>query len=79
MYNFPITNEFTLEQLSEQLELIYADSQQSFKINLSFGVILRNIETGAYRLFVPYHNESALPAPVLISNRSDLEKLKEKL
>lgn len=50
-YNFPTTNEITLSQLKEHIEEIYEDNSFSFKINLSFGIILRHISYWTMSLF----------------------------
>ena len=78
-YNFPlVSGNFSLEGLSEMLNLIYDNQPQSYKINLSFGVILQNINTNEYRYFRAYSNDALLPSPVLISARKDLDKLMDK-
>ena len=46
VYNFPIDNNLTLNEMDHQLEYIYDRLNNAFKINFSFGVILKNIETG---------------------------------
>ena len=35
IYNFPISNNISVDQLIEQTEEILHDSQQAFKINIS--------------------------------------------
>ncbi len=50
-YNFPLSNTLNADVLMEQIEAIYENSQTAFKINISLGLILQNIETGAYRFF----------------------------
>lgn len=79
IFNFPIANNVSLDQLMEQVESIYQESQFAFKINLSFGIILQHIETEAYRYFVPYHNENIFSRPILINNRNDILRLRDRL
>lgn len=62
-----------------QIESIYDLRQSAFKINISLGLILQNVETGVFRFFVPYHNESIFLFPQLISNRNDIDKIRKKL
>ena len=57
-YNFPVNNDISPDYISEQVENIYVDNQHAFRINLHFGLILQNTETGEYRYFVPYYNEN---------------------
>ncbi|KAJ8310173.1 hypothetical protein KUTeg_012038 [Tegillarca granosa] len=54
---------------------IYEEQQYAFRLNLVFGVILQNRETGEYRYFAPYSNFEVLEDPVFISRRLDLRKL----
>ena len=78
-YNFPLdSSTFTLEALTEMTQRIYDNQAQAFKINLSFGLILQNINTNEYRYFRAYSNDALLPSPVLISSRQDLDKLADK-
>ena len=78
-YNFPIANNLSLNSLMEQVEYIYERSQHTFKINISFGLILQNISDGSYRYFVPYRNEMLFLFPQVINNRNDIEKLRRLL
>ncbi|KAJ8317503.1 hypothetical protein KUTeg_005407, partial [Tegillarca granosa] len=42
---------------------IYEEQQYAFRLNLIFGVILQNRETGEYRYFAPYSNFEVLEDP----------------
>ena len=56
------------------LRRIFADQTTVFKVNLSFGFILRNTETGALQYHHPSANNNlVLEQPFLVSNREDLE------
>ena len=63
----------------EHIERIYNDTNFAFKINLSFGLILRHIRTLEYRYFIPYYNQNIFNVPILISRREDLSSLRERL
>ena len=78
-YNFPTTDSLDINQITHQFEQIFSNHQNAFKINLSFGLILQNIETRKYRYFVPYRNENLFNAPMLIRNRNDLNQLRFRL
>ena len=73
VYNFPI-NDFDGDTviLRPQVERILAMEPHSFKINLAFGTILRNIETGEYRYFTAYYNNTILDLPFRISTPDDI-------
>lgn len=63
----------------ESLEDIYDRQQHAFRLNLHFGLILINTETGDYRYYIPYTNEALFPRPIYVSRRSDLEKVRKRL
>ena len=78
-FNFPITNDISMDDFGEQIEEIYNGNSNAFKINLSFGVILRHVETGQCRYFAPYSNDNVFELPLLISCRSDIDKFTHRL
>ncbi len=43
IYNFPIQNSFTLEDIRENLNNIYNIQTKSFKLNVKFGLILKSV------------------------------------
>ncbi|CAC5360232.1 KRAB [Mytilus coruscus] len=65
-HHLPLTNDFTVPQLMKH----------AFRLNLEFGLILRHTETGKYRYFRPFQNESLFERPVYISRRKDLNRLR---
>ena len=79
VYNFPAGNDVEEDQISQAAEAIYEQQDHAFKLNLSFGVILRNRETGEYRYFRPFYNDSVLDRPLYVSRRRDLRTLTLKL
>jgi hypothetical protein len=56
-YNYPISNEFNLNDIIAQLNEIYATQAQSFKLNCMIGMILLNTENNEYRMWNAYKNE----------------------
>jgi hypothetical protein len=78
-YNFPVDNSLDIDTMMKHLEYIYSQETKVFKINISFGFILQNIETNEYRAFKAYSNNNVFEIPVVISKREDLEKLKQKM
>ena len=78
-YNFRLSS-ISPASLCEQLNRIFADQRTVFKVNLSFGFILRKTETAALQ----YHHPSAsnnlvLEQPFLISSPDDLEGLYQQI
>jgi hypothetical protein len=79
IYNFPITNEFGVATLMQHVREIYARENQVFRINLIFGLILRNRETGDYRFFKPYRNEEVFNDSLQIADAADLNKFRQRV
>ncbi|KAJ8311210.1 hypothetical protein KUTeg_011238 [Tegillarca granosa] len=74
IYNFPVANDVSVQQLNRFAGEIYYREQHVFKLNLSFGMILQHRETGQYRYFTPYRNNSAFDSPINISRCTDLRR-----
>ena len=76
VYNFPI-DDFNGETviMRPHLEQILRHESHAFKINVAFGTILRNIETGEYRYYTAYYNNTLLDTPFRISRGSDINDL----
>ena len=79
IFNFPLTNQVSINQLMDFAENIFQQQHHAFRLNLVFGVILRNRETGQYRYFVPYTNNGVLERALYVSRRADLERLRIQL
>ena len=78
-YNFPTPPNFGTEFIDQMANTIFQLEISSFKINFSFGVILRQIYTNEYSYFIPHSNLELFDKPMLISNNKDLTKLKKRL
>jgi hypothetical protein len=79
-YNFPTNNlAGGVEEIMNNVRTIYATMKNEFKLNLSFGLILKNVETGKFRYFIPYRNTTVFEFPITISNQRDMLKLRQKL
>ena len=78
-YNFPLNNNFSIEDLTSYVNEIYTDQSQTFKINLAFGCILQNITSNEYRYFKAYSNSPIFELPINISRREDIEKFRKRL
>ena len=77
MYNFRI-QDLNMNQLRDQLMAMFQSQVTRFKINVSFGFILRNIENGELRYYHSSHNLGRmLEAPHVISNTEDFEDFLE--
>ena len=64
VYNLSLTNAFTIPQLMTRAQDIYKRQQYAFRLNIEFGLILRHTETGEYRSFKPFSNETLFQRPI---------------
>ena len=80
-YNFPTNDlEGGVEEIIQNLQTLYEQENESFKLNITFGLMLKNITTKEHRYFVPHHNRLVFENETeQISNLKDLERVKEKL
>ena len=67
------------QEIIDQLNDIYQDITETFKVNITFGLMLQHIETLEHRYFIPYFNRSLFTAPQPVSNLSDFDQLKAKV
>ena len=81
IYNFPVANVITPEDITQQMELIYEDRQRAYTINLSIGCILEEDEgeTTRFVYFIPGLNETVFRQPVKISSRNRFDIVLEDL
>ena len=61
VYNYP-TNDLSngMEEIENHLREIFENEQNSFKINIAIGMILRNIDNNEARYYIPFENEMLL-------------------
>ena len=63
----------------DHAQRIYDRQDNAFRLNLEYGLFLRHTETGEYRYFRPYANESLFQRPLYVSRRRNLNRLKLRL
>ncbi len=74
VYNFRLEG-LDLRTLYDQLQAMFNQQKCRFKINVSFGFVLRNSETGAFRYFHSSHNQGRmLEAPILITSQENFNQ-----
>ena len=58
--------------MSENLRLVFANLDNSAKINISLGIVLRNIESAYYHYYYPHENSLIFNTSQLLSNENIL-------
>ena len=80
VYNFPTDNMTGgYPEIRQHLDNIYDRQENSFRLNLAFGMILFNNETRQYRYFIPRFNSRILRYPYTITTRNSIRLLINKL
>ena len=80
IYNFQTNNlSRGYKEIRGHVTQIYNEQNVTFRINLAFGMILFNSQTGEYRYFIPYYNSRILTYPYMISKRANINSLMNKL
>ena len=78
-YNF-ILHDITVSTFPEMVHRIFRQQTTAFKINVSFGFFLRQIETGELRYYHSSQNNSRfVDVPHLIRTEEDLERFIDEL
>jgi hypothetical protein len=76
-FNFRLAS-YEPEVFARYLAEVFAAQSSVFKLNLSFGFILRHTESGNLQYFhASSNNHSVFDEPFLISNASDLQKVRD--
>ena len=71
---------FRLETpLDQVIKDVFKRQKTAFKMNIAFGFILRNTETGEVKYYYPSQNGFLYEEPVLISNEEDLNRFLEEI
>lgn len=76
IYNYRLQNQGA--DLEEVLRHIFRQQRNAFKVNLAFGFISKNVETGEVRYFYPSQNGFVFDAPFLITDDVDLDAFLKK-
>ncbi len=79
-YNFRVEQNFlSTQQITEQTDFIFKNQKSAFKINCSFGFILRNIETQRLRYYYAHENDQGFDLPVTVTTTYDLPGLVKRI
>lgn len=79
LYNFPINNDITVDDMLEHVTEIFDSTNTSFRLNIAFGIILQHVETEQFRYVKPYHNATCFDMPLMVARRVDLMEIRREL
>ena len=63
--------------VNEKLDHFFNNLKCAAKVNMAFGLILKNIEGGGFRYFYAHENNTLLDRSKLVRTRDDLAELKD--
>ena len=78
VFHFPIAN-YTQGDVTKQLNTVRSETDGTFKINVSFGFIIRNRTTEELRFYHPSNNTLLFETPMLIVNQGDFINLLDRV
>ena len=61
--------------IRDMLQDIFRSQKNAFKINLAFGFILSNVETGEKRYYYPLQNGLIYDQPLVVADEADLQRV----
>ena len=74
VYNFPVTNSLTPEEILSYAEEIFHSQNTAFRLQFSFGFIMYNSIQDRYRYFIPEDNAGYFDSPFRFSVANDLDR-----
>ena len=69
----------TANDIGDMLRAIFRSQKNAFKINLSFGFILSNVETGEKRYYYPSQNGLVFDQPLVVAYEADLQRVLQRV
>ena len=66
IFYYPLSNDFTVEAITSRANQVYERQNCAFRLNLEFGLILVNTDSGEYRYFTPNSNEALFYRPIYV-------------
>ena len=69
----------TGSDIGDMLQAIFRTQRNAFKINMAFGFILSNVETGEKLYYYPSQNGLIFDQPLVVVDESDLERVLQRM
>ena len=80
LYNFPVNEDkLSSDHIPDQLRAIEQNQDQTFKVNMALGLILKKRDADKFRYYIPYQNDMVLDSPHVVSSRSGTRRLVNRL
>ena len=65
--------------IRDMLRAIFCAQKNAFKINLAFGFILSNVDTGEKRYYYPSQNGLIFDHPLVVADKADLQRVLQRV
>ncbi len=79
VYHFLLVSGYTEEKMRELLDIVETKHQNGCKLNVAFGMFLKNIETEQLRFFHPSNNTTLFKEPKIMKDKESFTKLLDEL
>ena len=78
VFNFAMSS-FDVSLLNDKLDYVFKELKCAAKVNLAFGIVLKNVEDGMCRCFYAHENNAIMERAKLVCTQADMTNLKEKM
>ena len=78
VFNFAMSS-FDIYLLNDKLDYVFKELKCAAKVNIAFGLVLKNIEDGMCRYFYALENNTIMEKSKLVCTPDDIVNLKKKL
>ena len=78
VFNFAMSS-FNVPLVNDKLDYVFKGLKCAAKVNLAFGLILKNIEDGMCRYFYAHENNTIMETAKLVCTQADMTNLKKRM
>ena len=78
VFNFAMST-FDLILLNDKLDCVFKELKCAAKVNLAFGLVLKNVEDGSSRYLYAHKNSTVMESSKLVCTRADMTNLKDRM
>ena len=78
VFNFAMSS-FDMSLLNHKLDYLFKELKSAAKVNIAFGIVLKNIEDGICGYFYAHENNTVMEKSKLVCTPDDIVSLKEKI
>ena len=78
VFNFVMLS-FAMSLLNNKLDYVFNEMKRAAKVNVAFGIVLKNIEDGMCRYFYAHENNAIMQKSKIVCTQADMTNLKNRM